>query len=144
MEKCLKLSDMASRNWTPQQFRDFEARMYGRMQRGAPVAPPVPPANGIHDLPIANESELHNEIISYCRAKGWIYLHGNMSSRTHRTIGEWDFTIIADNGRVFFVECKRDKGKLTTEQQAMIAWANKLGHKVYVVRSLSEFVEGVK
>lgn len=90
-----------------------------------------------------SERDLHSKIFAECRLRGWIALHGAMSERTHRTMGEWDFTILADQGRVFFVECKTATGKLRSEQAGLIAWAKKLGHDVRVVRSINEFVEWV-
>lgn len=87
-----------------------------------------------------SESDLHSAILNECQRRGWIALHGTMGERTGRTIGEPDFTIIADAGRVFFVECKSATGKLRPEQAALAAWARKLGHTIYVVRSISEFV----
>ncbi len=89
---------------------------------------------------VNRESDLHNQIFNECRRRGWIALHGAMSERTHRNPGEWDFTIVADHGRVFFVECKTAAGKLSQEQRALIAWAEKLGHAVHVVRSMEEFL----
>lgn len=88
----------------------------------------------------SRESDLHAKIFDECRRRGWIALHGSMSERSHRTLGEWDFTVVADNGRVFFVEAKTASGKLSAEQQALIAWAKKLGHCVHVVRSFTEFL----
>ena len=97
------------------------------------------------------ESELHEQIFAECRRRGWIALHGAMSERSHRTLGEWDFTIVANRrpdehlnrsqfATVYFVECKKRDGKLSPEQSAMIAHAAKLGHTVHVVRSLEDFL----
>jgi hypothetical protein len=87
-----------------------------------------------------NEADLHAQIFDECRRRGWIAFHGAMSERSHRTLGEPDFTIIAD-GRVLFIECKTRVGKLTLEQQAMIAHAAKLGTTIHVVRSMEEFLQ---
>src|SRR5262249_31358072 len=78
------------------------------------------------------ERELHRQILDECRKRGWIALHGSMVHRAMRNIGEWDFTIVADAGRVFFIEAKTRTGKLTTEQAALHAWARRLGHQVHV------------
>ena len=86
------------------------------------------------------EADLHEQIFAECRRRGWLALHGSMSERTHRTMGEPDFVILANDGLVLFVECKTSTGKLSTEQQALHAWARKLGHEVHVVRSLAEFL----
>ena len=64
-----------------------------------------------------------------------------MSQKTARTIGEPDWTLLADRGRVFFIECKTAKSKLTPEQLAIKCWAAKLGHTVHVVRSMAEFLQ---
>lgn len=87
------------------------------------------------------ESELHNRIIRYCKDNGWVYFHGSMAHRTRRQIGEPDFTIVADRGRVFFVEAKSANGKLRPEQRALQAWMLKLGHVLHVVRSMREFLK---
>ena len=90
------------------------------------------------------ESRLHEKIIDECERRGWLYLHGAMSKRTHRTAGEPDFLIYADKGRLFSVECKSASGKLSLEQSALIAHASKLGHTVHVVRSMQQFLELVR
>src|SRR6516225_3179031 len=90
---------------------------------------------------VAVECDLHDRILNHCRHTGWIALHSRMDQRTGRELGEPDFTVLADGGRVFFIECKSAKGKLSTQQQALHAWAAKLGHKVHVVRTFAEFLE---
>ena len=97
-----------------------------------------------HSADPGPESELHNKIIKHCRDNGWIYFHGSMATRTHRTIAEPDFTILCDRGRVFFVECKSAAGKLTPEQLALKMWAEKLGTTIHVIRSYVEFLEVTK
>lgn len=91
--------------------------------------------------PPIREVELHNQILDYCRRRGWIALHGSTACATARTIGEFDFVVLADRGRVFLVEVKTAKGKLTPEQAGMHHWAARLGHQPKVVRSLREFEE---
>ena len=115
-------------HWTMAQVEAHNARV---SKFGAPK----------HVVPASNkaEVELHNEILDYCRRRGWIALHSSMAEPTARTLGEFDFTILADKGRVFFVEVKTAKGKLTLEQAGLHLWATKLGHRPHVVRSLSEF-----
>ena len=90
---------------------------------------------------VSKESELHADIVDYCKKKGWIAFHGSMAYSTFRTPGEPDFVILADRSRVFLIECKTATGKLSPEQLAIHAWANQLNHKVYTVRSMAEFVE---
>ncbi len=87
-----------------------------------------------------NEAEIHEQIFDACRQRGWIALHGSMAERTCRTLGEPDFTILADGGRVLFVECKSRSGKLSPAQAALKFHAEKLGHAIHVVRSLEDFL----
>lgn len=94
--------------------------------------------------PVAREKDLHAMIFDHCRSKKWIVFHGSMSERTGRTLGEPDFTILADGGRVFFVECKSKQGKLSPAQFAMRHHACSLGHPFHVVFSFAEFLEIVK
>lgn len=89
--------------------------------------------------PVHKEDKIHDQIVQVCRGRGWIALHSRMDMATGRNVGEWDFTIMADGGRVFLIEVKTATGKLRPEQAGMIAWAAKLGHAVHVVRSLEEF-----
>lgn len=86
------------------------------------------------------ERELHRFINDFCLRAGWLALHGSMGYRTHRTVGEPDFIILAQ-GRVLFVECKRPGAKMRPEQLALACWAEKLGHKVHVVHTEEEFIE---
>ena len=86
------------------------------------------------------ERDLHSEIFDECRRRGWIAFHGSMAERTHRTAGEPDFICLCDGGKLLMVECKTARGKLSKEQQAMIAHARKLGHTIHVVRSMEEFL----
>ena len=89
---------------------------------------------------VPRESDLHEEIFDECRRRGWIALHGSMAERSCRTLGEPDFVILADGGRVLFVECKSRTGKLSPAQAALKHHAEKLGHTVHVVRSLEDFL----
>lgn len=86
-----------------------------------------------------HERDLHSQIFDECRRRGWIAFHGSMSERTHRNLGEPDFIILTDDKRALLVEAKTANGKLTIEQQAMIAHAKKLGHTIHVVRSMEDF-----
>lgn len=86
------------------------------------------------------EAELHSQIIGECKVRGWIAFHGSMAHQTHRTPGEPDFVILAPGGRTYLIECKAGRGKLSTDQRAIAAWAAKLGHTVHVVRSIKDFL----
>lgn len=87
------------------------------------------------------EREIHEQIAEECRRRGWIFFHGSMAHKTHRTVGEPDFLVMANNGRFFAIEAKTSTGKLSPEQQSLRAWAEKLGHKVHLVRSLQDFIQ---
>jgi hypothetical protein len=87
------------------------------------------------------ERDLHNQILTYCRARGWPAFHGSMAHRTHRSPGEPDFIIALPLGHTLFVECKRHGGKLTPEQNRMIALLQTLGHHAAVARSLAGFLD---
>ena len=113
---------------TEQQWRDYNARMNGIMR--SPIQ--------CHDC-VENESDLHNAIIDFCKERGWQYLHGSMSTRTHRTLGEPDFVVLAHGSQLRMIECKSKNGKLSQAQQAFIAHARRNGHVVHVVRSMEEF-----
>ncbi len=126
---------MATRNWTYEDLRDFEARKYSAEHINKIQSGEYP------SVPFETESDLHNQIIDYCKSKGWQYLHGSMAHRSRRTLGEPDFLVLADRGRLLMVECKTKTGKLSMEQQGFIAHAAKNGHVVHVVKSMEEFVK---
>ena len=90
------------------------------------------------------EDGLHNDILDECLRRGWIAFHGSMAHSTFRTPGEPDFVILADGARLFLVECKTRTGKLTKDQQAIAAWARKLGFTIHLIRSMSAFMELTK
>ena len=89
---------------------------------------------------VTSEASLHDQIFDHCRQRVWIALHGSMAERSHRTLGEPDFTILADRGRVLFVECKSRTGKLSPAQAALKLHAETLGHTIHLVRSYDEFL----
>ena len=97
------------------------------------------------DKPPCNVSErdIHDEIESYCRARGWLIVHSRMDMRTTCAVGTPDFIIFADRGRKFNVEVKRPGQKLRPEQAAWGAHAHRLGHHYAVVHSMKEFEEEV-
>lgn len=116
-------------------YADFIA-MQSRVKKREPEPPPSRGAS--------RESDLHDSIIGFCKSKGWVYFHGSMAHRAMRTLGEPDFTILADRGRVFFIEAKTKTGKLSIEQQGLHMMMRKLGHDVHVVRSFEQFLEVIQ
>jgi len=117
------------------QFNEMLARVSRNKLRGE--------TNGVPDDAEPVETGLHRKIISECRSRDWIVLHGSTAHRTHRTIGEFDLVVLGDGGRVWFIELKSKSGKLSVAQAALKAWAEKLSHKPLVIRSLSEFKAAV-
>ena len=97
-------------------------------------------------LPDAVEREggLHDKIIAECKRRGWKYVHSRMDRRTTVGEGVCDFIIYADGARMFHMEIKALKGKLSMEQRIFITWVEHLGHKVHVITALSEFMEAVR
>lgn len=87
------------------------------------------------------ESSVQEAIRSECNRRGWICNGSRIDLPTTTIPGSPDFWIIAEKGRLILVECKRPKGgKLSREQLGYHLWAERLGHKVHVVRSLEEFL----
>ena len=118
-------------SWTPADVARFNARTTPQNRI------PVP------DDAAEREGDLHDQILTECRKRGWIAFHGSMASRTKRTEGEFDFIILSES-RVHFIECKARGGKLSKAQLEIHAWATKLGHSPKVVWSFEQFLEVVK
>lgn len=88
-----------------------------------------------------DESELHNQVLEYCKSRGWLVFHGSMAHKTKRTPGEPDIVLIANDGRVFFVELKKKNGKESPAQIGVRLQAEKLGTKIHVVKSIEQFID---
>lgn len=116
-----------SKEFTTQWLIDREARHAKQMQ------PPI-------GEPVDDEGELHGQIMAMCKSNMWIALHSAWGKKTGRLPGEMDFTVIMSDGAICFCECKKKKEKLTVEQAGVEAWLTKLGHKLYTVRNIEEFV----
>lgn len=91
-----------------------------------------------------NESQLHEDIIEYCKSKGWYYVHSRMDQRSTNAIGTPDFIIAIDGGKTLWIECKIPGKKATIFQLAALTHLNKLQHKARLVTSMDGFVEAVK
>lgn len=79
------------------------------------------------------EADFHDKVESYCRGRGWYYLHSRTDRRTTVAVGAPDFCIAMPEGKVLWLELKRPGGKATVKQQATIAHLRKLGHVAAVV-----------
>lgn len=138
-EQVRALNMSTFKNWTEAEIHAHNARVAGEKavdERGWPV---LKVSEGC-----ADESKLHDAIIAECRHRGWICFHGSMAHRAMRTLGEPDFTILADRGRIFFIEAKTRTGKLSREQLGLQLWAENLGHKIHTVRSLADFLKAIE
>ena len=87
------------------------------------------------------EHRLHERILAHCRDHKWPVIHARMDRESTIANGAPDFTILADRARVFLIECKTAKGKLSIDQMAFGILAEVNGHKVHVVRSFDAFLE---
>jgi hypothetical protein len=115
---------------TTEQFEAMQARCAAGRGEAGPVA-----ADAVSD-----EGELHDQILSDCKRRLWPVCHSRMDARTTTALGCPDFVIAADNGRVFWIECKTAKGKLTPEQMGWRMLLERLGHKFAVCRSFEDFL----
>ena len=114
---------------TEQQFRDYEARMYGKTKSGPA------PSDAADD-----ESVLQESIVAACRIRGYLAVRSRMDRATTNQVGVPDIIIAADNRRVIWCECKSKTGKLRPEQFATKVWLEKLGQEYCLCRSLSDFL----
>lgn len=92
------------------------------------------------------ESKLRQDIDKYCKAQWpqWGIIAARTDKRSTIAEGVHDLTVFANGGRVFTLELKSKTGKPSLEQ---VGWAKRmemLGHKVHIIRSMSEFLEIVK
>lgn len=91
---------------------------------------------------LVTEEQVVDCILQEIERRGWLCFRSAPCYRTGRRAGEPDLECWADKGRTFHLEVKRPVGgKLSTDQLGVIAWARKLGHEVFVVTSLSEFLD---
>lgn len=93
---------------------------------------------------VEREADLHRQIIAECARRGWMVIHSRFDVPSNLQPGTADFVIIRGGGKVLMVEAKARNNKLSPAQQAMAAWAAKLGHEIHVVRSFERFLEIVR
>lgn len=115
--------------FTQEQLDAYEARRRAGKGQG-----------GGAEIPVLTEKQLHSQILSECHRRGWIVFHGDMTRPSGRTLGEPDFTVLADQGRVWFIEAKTARGRLSAAQLSLRLRAEVLGHKIYLVRSIGQFL----
>ncbi len=110
-------------------------QMLEKMIRKHPITPTMEARAGVE-----READLHDQILEYCKDKGWICVHSRMDQPSTNQVGTVDAIVATDDGRTLWVEMKRPGGKLTPAQHAFIHWLERNHQEVCVVRSLEEFV----
>lgn len=87
------------------------------------------------------ESNLHDEILAYCRQHHCYVVHSRMDRATTNAVGVPDFIVALPGGRTIWIEAKSKKGKLTPAQNGVRIALNSLGHRWACVRNFGEFLE---
>lgn len=87
------------------------------------------------------ESKIQEQILNYCRARGWFIVRSRMDKPTTYALGTPDLIIFADRGEAFLLEVKRPGRKLRPEQAGTGIMLEMLGHRWAVVHSFAEFME---
>jgi len=103
------------------------------------------PSNvSLHHAPVVSravqrESDLHEEIVAFCRSMVWPCHHSRMDRPATCGVGTPDFAIAIPGGVTVWVEAKAKGGKLRPEQAAWLASLRRVGHVAEVVHSMDEF-----
>lgn len=58
--------------------------------------------------------------------------------------GTPDILVMLPGGRVVWLECKTERGTVTSVQHAWHARAGSMGHEVYVVRSVQDALQAIR
>ena len=134
--------------------RDCEPRTSPLATVGRAKAEAAPLAAPVVEL----ESDVELPIVADCRERGWLVFWGDKSSKSHRTPGEPDLTILAGaivrkidhphtpesfqkwEPRVLFIECKHPKRKRSPVQLQVEAHARKLGHTIHLVKTWEQWL----
>jgi len=97
---------------------------------------------GVNALEV--EADLQEAIITYCRSKGWFVLYSRMDLPTTLPLGSPDFVIAANDGKTFWIECKRPGEKRKPAQIGVAMMLEKLKANYGLVYSFQQFLEIVK
>lgn len=91
------------------------------------------------------ERKLHEEIIEFCNNQWprWKFIHSRMDQPTCNEKGVPDFVILLPKNRVALIEAKRIGEKVSPAQRDWHAEALRLGHTVFVVHTMEEFLQVV-
>lgn len=127
-----------SQNWTDFDYQNWLARATWDERAGGTLPPCAAPKTAA-----LRERDLHDQVIAYCRAQGWLVHHSRMDRPATCGVGSPDFIIFLPRGRVLCVECKVGKRKPNSEQQAWLAAVRALGHFGVVAWSLKDVVDEI-
>lgn len=127
--------------FTREQYDEYLARRNSSAKKSASPPDKLDCQNVDNEPYIQNEKDLHERILEYCRVHSWLVFHGSMAHRAMRTLGEPDFLVLCPGGKLFMIECKTRKGKLSTEQLGVMAWAQRLGHTIHLIRTYTGFLD---
>lgn len=114
----------------PQQPSESTRRRNADLYKRTPNPEPTPDGE---------EETLQAYIAARFKVLGWVAFRGSMAHATFRTPGEPDFVALTPRGGVLLVEAKTRTSKQSTPQLGVAAWAELLGHRVFVVRSELQF-----
>lgn len=89
------------------------------------------------------ESALHDFIINFAHARGWLAIHSRMDKPTTTALGVSDFILVTPN-TVYFIEAKRKGNKVTPKQRAFLTAIKCLGWPSAVVFSKEEFLQYIE
>jgi hypothetical protein len=113
---------------TNDQFREMEAR----------VAPKVADKRTPNAVDL--EKDLHEQIETICKAKGYLVRHDRMGRKTTGQIGWPDYEIFMPNKRFCALELKAKGNKASEEQLATIAWFHKFKFTAEIVDNLPDAI----
>lgn len=85
---------------------------------------------------------LHEQIMRWCDQQWppWKYIHSRTDRKSTVALGSPDFVIFAPASRTLCLECKQPGRKRTPEQLGFALQMEKLGHKVWLVTTMQEFL----
>ncbi len=117
---------------TPEDYRRMLLRLEGSKLRE------VSPCEDA----VEKELPLHYDIIKWCKEQfpQAPYVHSRTDKKSRVGKGVVDF-VIGYAGQVFWIECKDEGGKESTDQLIFALLLEKQGLKRYICRSFSEFME---
>ncbi len=121
-------------------WTDTDVILHNRRVAGRSV--PVEEAKGAGPGPDL-EADLHDSILDFCKARGWLAIHSRMDKKTTTALGVSDFIIVTPK-TVLFVEAKRKGNKPTPKQRGFLMAVSALGWPNAVVYSMSEFTQWVE